>query len=65
MIGGKFASLTIMKNEDTDLDSMITTFNKAMTETASEMQKFLICATEGENCERKDLNLKNMRNTGK
>ena len=49
MIGGKFASLTIMKNEDTDLDSMITTFNKAMTETASEMQKFLICVTEGEN----------------
>ena len=25
MIGGKFASLTIMNNEDTDLDSIITT----------------------------------------
>ena len=33
MIGGKFAPLTIMDNEDTDLDSMITTFNTAVTET--------------------------------
>ena len=32
---GKFAPLTIMNNEDTDLDSMITTFNTAVTETAS------------------------------
>ena len=37
MIGGKFAPLTIMNNEDTDLDSMITTFNTAVTETASEI----------------------------
>ena len=37
MIGGKFAPLTIMDNEDTDLDSMITTFNTAVTETASEI----------------------------
>ena len=37
MIGGKFAPLTIMDNEDTDLDSMITTFNTALTETASEI----------------------------
>ena len=29
--------LTIMNNEDTDRDSMITTFNTAMTETASEI----------------------------
>ena len=36
-IGGKFAPLTIMDNEDTDLDSMITTFNTAVTETASEI----------------------------
>ena len=35
MIGGKFAPLTIIDNEDTDLDSMITTCNTAMTETAS------------------------------
>ena len=65
MIGGRFAPLTIMSNEDTDMDSMITTFNTAMTETASEilgkhrqkkkekkpgsLQKFLICATKGEN----------------
>ena len=37
MIGGKFAPLTIMNNEDTDMDSMITTFNTAVTETASEI----------------------------
>ena len=37
MIGGKFAPLTIMSNEDTDIDSMITTFNTAVTETASEI----------------------------
>ena len=34
MIGGKFAPLT-MSNEVTDIDSMITTFNTAVTETAS------------------------------
>ena len=62
MIGGKFAPLTIMDNEDTDLDSMITTFNTAVTETASEilgkhcqkknpgsLQKSLICVTQGQN----------------
>ena len=37
MIGGKFAPLTIMSNDDTDIDSMITTFNTAVTETASEI----------------------------
>ena len=37
MIGGKFAPLTIMSNEDTDIESMITTFNTAVTETASEI----------------------------
>ena len=37
MIGGKFAHLTITNKEDTDLDSMITTFNTAVTETASEI----------------------------
>ena len=37
MIGGKFASLTIMNNEDPDMDSIITTFNTAVTETASEI----------------------------
>ena len=29
MIGGKFAHLTIMNNEDTDMDSMITNFNSS------------------------------------
>ena len=33
--GGRSAPLTIMVNEDADLDSMITTFNTAVTETAS------------------------------
>ena len=37
MIGGRFAPLTIMSNEDTDLDSMVTTFNTAVIETASEI----------------------------
>ena len=37
MIGGTFAPLTIMNNEDIDLDSMIITFNTALTETASEV----------------------------
>ena len=37
MIDRKFAPLTIMNNEDTDIDSMITTFNTAVTETASEI----------------------------
>ena len=36
-IGGRFALLTIMSNEDTDIDSMIITFNTAATETASEI----------------------------
>ena len=61
MIDEKFAPLTIMDNEDTDLNSMITTFNTAVVETASSLankvrrknpgslQKFLICATKGEN----------------
>ena len=62
MIGWRFAPLTIMNNEDTDIDSMITNFNTAVTETASEIlskhrqkknpglvQKFSICATKGEN----------------
>ena len=63
MISGRFAPLTIMSNEDTDTDSMLTTFNTAVTETASEilgkhrqkkknpgsLQKFSICATKGEN----------------
>ena len=37
MIGKKFAPLTIMSNENTDRDSLITTFNAAVTETASEI----------------------------
>ena len=37
MIGGRFAPLTIMSNQDTDTDSMITTFNTSVTETASEI----------------------------
>ena len=37
MTDGKFAPTTIMNNEDTDMDAMITTFNTAVTETATEI----------------------------
>ena len=37
MIGREFAPLTIMNNEDTDLNTMITTFNTEVTEAASEI----------------------------
>ena len=36
LISGKFAPLTIMNNEDADIDSVITIFNTAVTETTSE-----------------------------
>ena len=63
VVGGEFAPLTIMCNEVTDIDSMIITFNTAVTEAAGgilgkhrqkkknpgSLQKFLICATKGEN----------------
>ena len=63
MIGGKFAPLTIMNNEDADIDSMIITINTAVSKTVSEIlgkqrqkkkkktnwQKFSTCATKGEN----------------
>ena len=45
MIGGRFAPLTIMSNEDTDMDSMITTFSTAVTETANEVP--------GKHCQKK------------
>ena len=32
IVGKKFAPLTIMSNEDADVDSLITTFNTAVTE---------------------------------
>ena len=37
MIGGKFAPLTIVNIEVTDLDSLITTFNTVVTETTNEI----------------------------
>ena len=65
MIDGRFAPLTIMSDDVTDIDLMITTFSTAVTETASEilskhhqkkrrkkpgsLQKCLICAEKGEN----------------
>ena len=67
-----------MNNEETDIDSMITTFNTAVTETASEIRgkrhqkkkpwvtaEILDLCDKGENWERKDLNLKNLRNIRK
>ena len=68
MIGGKFAPLTIMDNEDTDLDSMITTFKTAVIEIAIEilgkhclkkktgsLQKFLICVRQNERTEKEKI----------
>ena len=37
MTGGKFVPPTIMNNEDTGMDSVITTFNTTVTETVSEI----------------------------
>ena len=37
MICRNFGPVTIMNNEDTDMDSMISIFNTAVTETASEI----------------------------
>ena len=37
MIDGKLEPLTIMSNEDTNIDSMIITFNTAVTETTGEI----------------------------
>ena len=37
MISGKFALLTIMNDEEADMDSMITIFNTAVTKTAIEI----------------------------
>ena len=37
IIGGRFALLTIISSEDTNIDPMITTFNTAVTEPASEI----------------------------
>ena len=54
MIGGRFAPLTIMSNKDTDTDSMITTFNTAVTETANEIF--------GKHCQKKK-NLGHCRNS--
>ena len=54
MIGRRFAPLTIMSNEDTDIDSMITTFNTAVTETASEIL--------GKHCQKKK-NLDHCKNS--
>ena len=35
MIGGKFAPLTLLDEDDTEVDTLIKSFNTAMTETAS------------------------------
>ena len=78
MIGGRFAPLTIMSNEDTDIDSMITTFITAVTETASKIlgkhrqkKKNWITAEILDLCDKKrelrkkDSSLKELRNTRK
>ena len=37
LIGGKFAPLTLLDADDTEMDTLVNTFNKAMTETAREI----------------------------
>ena len=37
MVGGKFAPLTLLDADDTDIDSMIDTFNNAVTDSAKEI----------------------------
>ena len=48
MIGGKFATLTILNNEDADIDSMTTTFNTKPSEEENpgSLPIFLICETK-------------------
>ena len=80
MIGGKFAPHIIMNNEDTCMDSMIITFNTAQQwlkqpvkslahiirgKKRESLQKFWTWATKGENWERTDSNLKDLRNSRK
>ena len=77
MIGGRFAPLTIMNSEDADMDTMITTFNTAVTEIVSEIlgkhcpkKKPLVTAKILDLCDerrepRKKLILKDLRNTRK
>ena len=77
MIGRKFAPLIIMNNENTDMDSVITTFNTAVTETGSKIlgkhhqkKKPWVTAEILNLCEkrrelRNNLNLKELRNTRK
>ena len=78
MIGRRSAPLTIMSNEDTDIDSMITTFNTAVTETASEIlgkhrlkkkpwitAEILDLYDKRTELRKKDLSLKDLRNTRK
>ena len=68
IIGGRFAPLTIMNNEDAAVEPMIITFNTAMTEATSEilgnivrrgnpgpLQIVLFCATRGENREKEKI----------
>ena len=79
MTGGRFAPLTIMSNEGTDVDSMITTFNTAVTETASEIlgkhchkkktwitaEILDLCDKRREQRKKKKLSLKDLRNARK
>ena len=67
-----FARLTIMDNEDTDLDSMITTSNTVVIETASASEEktrvtaeILDLCDKGRELRKKRLNLKDRRNIRK
>ena len=57
MKGGRFAPLTIMSNDDTDIDSMLTTFDTALTGTASKIL--------GKNRQKKQIKNKTKQNKNK
>ena len=37
MIGGKFTPLTLLNADDTEVDTLVNSFNKVLTESASEV----------------------------
>ena len=77
-IGGKFAPLTGLSDEDMDMDTMITTYNTAVTDAASEIlgkerrrkkpwvtKEFSTSMMRGEICRRSGMKQKEQKNTGK
>ena len=77
-IGGKFAPLIELSDEDMDMDTMITTYNTAVTDAASEilgknatgkshgsLEMFSTSVMRGEIRRRSGMKQKEQKNTGK